>query len=51
MPSVTESSASALGKQGEILFGRATDSLGTVKALNKRGYFDYYCPCLAVFPL
>lgn len=33
MPSVTESIASALGKQGETLFGRETDSLGTVKVL------------------
>ena len=51
MPSVTESIASALGKQGEILFGRETDRLGTVKVLNKKGYSDYCHPCLVVFLL
>lgn len=35
MSSVTESNACPLGKQGEILFGWETDSLGTVKFSTK----------------
>jgi hypothetical protein len=50
MSSVTEASTSALGKQGEMLFGREADSLRTVEVLlaKNRSQRGWLCGELSV---